>query len=183
MSPPNSFLTKNIVISCIIIFSLVACQNGGNNQYSEIEEKLDTLLKEQNIDISQKVNAEDAQQVEGAEELTNITISIMESISKGNVEKAFDIMRKYSPLPEMEFNTARDQTIQQLKLTKPRFGNYIDYEFISSKVIGKSIIRHECIVKCENHILRWEFFYYKPKNKWFLNSFKWDDQIRIIQDV
>ena len=67
-------------------------------------------------------------------------------------------------------------------MIKPRFGEFIGYEFINSEKIGKSIIRHDCIVKCQNHIIRWEFFYYKPEDKWFLNTFKWDDRIQLIKN-
>ncbi|WPD24970.1 MAG: hypothetical protein SD837_10465 [Candidatus Electrothrix scaldis] len=166
-----------ILFGCILLLS--GCDN--DRQLNELKCKIDAWEKNRGADINRKITADAAAQVEFEGELVELSTSIIKAVSDNNVPMALDIIEKYSPLPEEEFKLVRQLTIEQLNMIKPRFGEYVGYEFINSKKIGTAIVRHDCIVKCQNHILRWEFFYYKPKDKWFLNTFKWDDQIRAIQ--
>jgi hypothetical protein len=32
----------------------------------------------------------------------------------------------------------------------------------------------------ENHGLRWQFIFYKPRNEWLLDNIQWDDQISLL---
>lgn len=175
-----------IRLSVLAIFGLLlplllsSCDDS-KNDISELEKKIDSLLEERNIDLTQAVNSANAEQITEETELVTISTSIIEQVSRDKVSDAFDIMKKYSPLPEPEFNTIKEKTLEQFHMIKPRFGEFVGYEFIGSEKIGASLIRHDCIVKCENHVLRWEFYYYKPREKWFLNTFKWDDNIRLIK--
>lgn len=175
--------TTTYFLSILFIsFLLFGCDKTNDERNcSEVEDRLAQLMKEKNIDPDIPIKIEDAEQVEDERVLKDISISIIKTISEDKVSEAFDIMQKYSPLPSQEFEKAKEQSVKQLDFVKPRFGEYIGYEFISSSKVGDSIIKHNCIVKCEIFIIRWEFIYYKPKDKWIMTNFKWDDQIRLLK--
>ncbi len=177
-------MTKAISFFVIFLASTIFLTGCNNNQedISSLDKKLDTLLKEKGINLNTVVKSESAEQVGDEAKLIEISTSVVNEVSQGKLFEAFDIIKKHSPLPESEFKVVKEQAKKQFEVIKPRFGDFIGYEFINSKKIGNSIIRHDYIVKCENHVIRWEFIYYKPKDKWFLNSFKWDDQIGLINN-
>lgn len=169
-----------LVLLFFLISTLFACDSNTSSKEGP-EGSIEKIFQERNIDLSTKIDTKDAINFEQIDELKQISTSIIKSHSEGDLENLFNILQKYSPLPEVEFQMAREKSITQLESIRPRFGDYIGYEFINSERVGDSIIRHDCIVKCQNHIIRWEFYYYKPQDKWFLNSFKWDDQIGRIR--
>jgi hypothetical protein len=104
--------------------------------------------------------------------------SILDKVVQNDIDGAFIELAKYSPLPRNELDDLKDQTIRQLNAVRPRFGKYLGHELIKTESSGTSIKRYTYIVKCENHILRWRFIFYKPSTKWFINTFNWDDNIR-----
>ena len=58
-----------------------------------------------------------------------------------------------------------------------RFGKPLGYELVATERIGNSFVRYVYLQKFENHALRWVFGYYKPKDSWLTNAFKFDDQL------
>ena len=101
----------------------------------------------------------------------------MEKIAVGDIEKAFDTIRPYFPIPESEFSTLKMQTIKQRGLIGPRFGESLGCELIKEEAVNEVIVRYTFIEKFEIHVLRWVFTLYKPNDKWLINSLVWDDEI------
>lgn len=103
---------------------------------------------------------------------------ILDTMHTSGVSAAFSHIRKISPLIPSELDEVEQTTESQINAFKPRFGDIIGYERVSSRHIGSSVAECVYILKFENHILRWRFYFYKPEDKWFLNSFNWDDRIQ-----
>ena len=118
------------------------------------------------------------------DELRAFADQIVAAAADGRVADAFALMRPRMPLSEEEINAAEELTVRQLKMVAPRYGDAVGYEFIRSDVAGESLVKLLYIVKYEKHIVRWEFIFYRPHDKWMLNNFKWDDQaIRLFPAI
>ncbi len=104
--------------------------------------------------------------------------SILNALCEKGVKAAFKEIREISPLPSSELDGMEKSTQEQLSLIEPRYGKILGYEKVIINLKGKSVMECVYIVKCETHIIRWRFFFYKPKDKWFLNTFFWDDKIQ-----
>lgn len=114
----------------------------------------------------------------GQEAILKECDAILASLQTSGVRAAFKKIRELSPLPDSELEPMQKQTAQQLATVKPRFGKIIGFERVRVEAKGQSVLECIYITKFERHILRWRFYFYKPKDKWFLNTFFWDDKIQ-----
>ena len=101
----------------------------------------------------------------------------LKALQEDGVRAAFAKMREVSPLPASEFDALEAMTEQQLDTVRPRFGEIIGYERVSVRKLSASVIECIYLAKFERHALRWRFYFYRPRDKWLLNSVKWDDKI------
>ena len=116
--------------------------------------------------------------LESKDAAKKLTDQIMIKVASGDIEGGFLLMKPYLIIPESEFNVVVEQTKLQLPAIQGRFGKTLGYEFISEKVVGKSLLKIVQIQKFEKHIMRWNFIFYSPDGKWVLNTFNFDDNIR-----
>lgn len=63
---------------------------------------------------------------------------------------------------------------EKLKLLSSQIGNYNGAEFIAKASLGQSFSTYIYMAKYDRQPLRFTFEFYKPKDKWFLNSFSYD---------
>lgn len=96
---------------------------------------------------------------------------------EGDIEKAFDMIGKEWPFSISEIQSLESSTIKQLDSVKGRYGKILGYELIKEEKIKESFLKYTYIMKYEKHIIRWKFIFYKPEDKWLLNSFNFDDSI------
>ena len=54
------------------------------------------------------------------------------------------------------------------------------FDAADEKKVGEIGIRYVYIENRANHIIRWQFVFYKPVDTWKLNAFLWDDEIAKI---
>ena len=95
--------------------------------------------------------------------------------SKNEIDKSFDVLKPFWPMPVAELDNLAYQTKTQLKMVSNRFGNAIGTDYIKSQKAGKSFYKHTYIVKYEKHAIRYMCLFYKPKDAWVVNSVIWDD--------
>jgi hypothetical protein len=103
--------------------------------------------------------------------------SFIQLLDRSKFDEAFLILKPYWPLPENEIATLQMQTVTQLNTIAPRFGEIVGSEFVSKKVVNDFIVRFNYVQKRQNHIIRWDFVFYKPKDSWLINSVRFDDSI------
>ena len=106
--------------------------------------------------------------------------AILAALHTSGVKAAFKKIRELSPVPDSELEPMEKQTAQQLAALEPRFGKIIGFERVRVEAKGQSVLECIYITKCERHILRWRFYFYRPKDKWFLNAFFWDNEIEVL---
>ncbi len=82
-------------------------------------------------------------------------------------------------------NPAMQQKAQALTLMKAQmpqvsalFGSYLGYELISKEKISTSLVRISVVEKRNLHPLTWEFYFYKPKEKWIVSQAVFVDQFQ-----
>ncbi len=120
--------------------------------------------------------------LESKDAAKKLTDQIMAKVASGDIEVGFLLMKPYLIIPESEFNVMVEQTKLQLPAIQGRFGKILGAEFISEKMVGKSLLKIVQIQKFEKHIMRWNFVFYSPNGKWVLNTFNFDDKIYSMFD-
>jgi hypothetical protein len=103
---------------------------------------------------------------------------IMTRLCRDGVEAAFEKIRSLSPLAPEELDKLETGTADQLAAIGPRFGKILGFEKVRTQKKSDSVMECVYLVKCERHILRWRFYFYRPQERWFLNSLTWDDNIK-----
>ena len=114
------------------------------------------------------------------EEAKALCDKFMKHISMSEVEKAFDAIEPYFPIPETELYTMEMQSIKQLSMAEKRFGQPIGYEFVKETSVGDTLIKIIYMEKFENTPVGWMFIFYKPKDKWVLNFFTRNDHTEVF---
>lgn len=105
---------------------------------------------------------------------------VMLDLSEGETSNAFDRIAKKWIMPMSEFQTIRSKVMRQKTMMRKRFGKPIGYEFVDSTMLAESLKHYVYILKHEKHITQWHFYFYKPKDKWLMNTFYFNDQIRSL---
>lgn len=107
------------------------------------------------------------------------TKSFSEKITKlffeQKISEATKELRKFWPIPENEVSSFEEKTIKYLNLISDRFGNPINYVKVKNELILDFAIRETYLIRYDNTAIRVIFTYYKTKNGWIVNAFKWDD--------
>jgi hypothetical protein len=110
-----------------------------------------------------------------AKDLAN---NVMTEIAKGNMEAGLKLTKPYLIVPEHEYFALIDQMKMQQPIIDQRFGKTISVEVAAIEEVGESLMLVLFLQKFEKHVLRWKFYFYKPRNEWVLNTFMFDDTIQ-----
>jgi hypothetical protein len=103
---------------------------------------------------------------------------VMKDVAAGRVDAALRSLKIYATVPAEEFGKIEEEIKFQLPGMEKRFGTTVGFEFISEKSVGKSLYSLNYLQKFEKHAVRWRFLFYKPGDKWLLNSFATDDNLQ-----
>ena len=123
------------------------------------------------------VNAEELKDQDAAEQLAK---AVMELVAKGETEKGVMLTKPYTIIPDHEFEGMLSALRMQAPMIEQRFGKTIGVELASVEEVGRSLMMVMYIQKFEKHLMRWKFYFYKPKNGWVLNTFNSDDKIQLM---
>ena len=104
----------------------------------------------------------------------------MRDVVEGEIEKAFDRVKPYFPIPQEQFANLVARTESQLSGSERDFGKMLEYKFVREERVKDFLIRFTFIIKHELTVTRWKFLYYRPKDRWLLNSLYWDDQVESL---
>ena len=107
-------------------------------------------------------------------ELSNRAASLL---AKDKTKEAVSLFKPYWPLPPTEIDMLILKIQNQTSMISSRFGKVVGFEFLKQQQVGKCFVRYIYILKYENHAMRWLFTFYKPQNKWLVNSVYFDDKL------
>ncbi len=110
-------------------------------------------------------------------EAKELAKNVMTEIGKGNMEAGVKLTKPYLVVPEHEFMALIDQMKMQQPMISQRFGKTISVEIAAIEEVGESLMLVLYLQKFDKHVLRWKFYFYKPRNEWVLNTFTFDDKI------
>jgi hypothetical protein len=99
---------------------------------------------------------------------------MLKFLPKDDLTGLFALMQKFMPLPKDEINKLRDTTIEQRKQIVAGYGSHLGNSFISECRRSEVLSRVIFIEKRVKMFVRWEFTFYKPRDKWQMSSFVWD---------
>ena len=106
--------------------------------------------------------------------------TFFQTIEKGQVSLAYDQLFVNSSIP-----ASKPQAVQLLKTQTQTalslYGNILGVEKIYEEKIGQSIIRLVYVLKLDVSPTSWEFYFYKPKNVWFLADITFNDQFNLLE--
>lgn len=98
------------------------------------------------------------------------------SIYAKNPSKALDYAfstNKYFEEKKLDIDTVKINLNEIIT----KLGNYSGYELINEKQVSTCYILKSFIVKYEKKPFRFTFLFYKPKENWKINNFKFDEYI------
>ena len=108
----------------------------------------------------------------------SLAASVMKKVSEGKTIEGVELVKNYLIVPSAEFEIMKNQIAMQSPMLDQRFGKTIDVELAEIEEVGDSLMLILYIQKYEKHLLRWKFYFYKPKNSWVLNTFNFDDNVQ-----
>ena len=100
----------------------------------------------------------------------------MQNMVEGEIEQAFSLIEPHFPISRQQFENLMENTKTQLQGSQGDFGNTLGYKFVREERVKDFLVRFTFVLKHEFIFTKWRFIYYKPSEKWLLNSLNWDDQ-------
>ena len=94
--------------------------------------------------------------------------------------EGYNIFLPYWPFEKSEMQAMIYETQKQWPTVTNRFGKSIGFEYIKTQRAGKSMIKHLYIQKFTYHAIRWKFTFYKPADKWLVNTVGWDNEVEAL---
>lgn len=100
-------------------------------------------------------------------------------IAAGKTSEAIDNL--YSSNPAMS-QKQQELTVlkQQMGTVNSLYGRFIGSEIVHYEELSPSLIRIVQVAKHELHPILWEFYFYKPNDKWIISQGLFVDQFQII---
>jgi hypothetical protein len=82
-------------------------------------------------------------------------------------------------------NIARDKgqgsaIRKQTEAALPPLGKVLGFDLIREEPFGTSLVRLVYLLKSERHLTAWEFYFYKPKNAWFVAEVNFSDKFYLL---
>jgi hypothetical protein len=99
----------------------------------------------------------------------SIVSTFFYSIGEGNYNQAVESLISESPNLKND-STHMNQLTNVLKAAHTKNGVYCGYELIEKEQVSESFINYSYFIKFMNNPVRIEFSFYKPREKWQVNS-------------
>jgi hypothetical protein len=112
-----------------------------------------------------------------ARKVSDLAVSLFR---EEKIVEGYGILKPYWPLPPVEIDNLANQTNMQWPMVRQRFGAAVGTEFVRERKVGESIAEYVYLQKFQHHAIRWVFIFYKPQDRWFMNSVSFDDNIRSL---
>ncbi len=176
-------MNKVYPLLCIAAL-LLGC--GKPNDVAELEAARKVISDSRKLmmykDLTSTINPITEEQIQDAEEIRGTCEEIMSHMGKGDFDSGFEVIKKHTWLPEKEINNALEGSKPQLELLSNRFGEFIGHEFVSEEFVSPSLANYVYLAKCRNHVLVFNFTFYKATDNWTLNNFYWNDNLNALVD-
>lgn len=102
------------------------------------------------------------------------------ALTAGETDKAYDQLFTGSEVGSQSMRV--DATKRQTAANLPLYGKPLGYKLVIDKTFGTSVVRLLNVLKMEKHPIVWEFFFYRPKDKWFVANVRFNDEFIGLRD-
>ena len=110
-------------------------------------------------------------------EAQTLAETVVAQFSENNIERAFSLLEPHLKIDTANLEQQKKSIIAQRAAITERYGISLGYEFVKEDRVKSFLSRYVFVEKFESEAIRWIFIFYKPKNKWMLRQFYWDDRI------
>lgn len=105
----------------------------------------------------------------------NLSVEVVALFADNKITKAVNLLVPYWPISDGEVEDFTTKTIKYFNIFDQNYGKPIGTVKIKNEKIGEIALRETYFIQFEYTAVRLIFTYYKGKEGWILNSFKWDD--------
>jgi hypothetical protein len=112
-----------------------------------------------------------------AEAARKVSDETMQLIADGKAATAMKQLQAHSALPAGAFSTFRQQAIATASQTKRLYGEVIGCDLVRVAKPTAYLCRCTYLLKYETRVLRWDYTFYRPKEKWLLTNVSFSDQM------
>jgi hypothetical protein len=106
------------------------------------------------------------------------TDKAMQMIGSGDTAGGIDeISKSHTVVSKDDLNELRAKSIKHANMLEEIVGKTIGHEYIGVTSFGESFMKLTYLQKREKHAVVWNFYFYKPKEKWILNTFNYSDRV------
>lgn len=105
-----------------------------------------------------------------------ITRKFFELYKKGDTDQSLDFLFSNAPYAN-EIADGIEDVKRQLKKQTAQMGKYYGAELLTTRTAGPNVIMFTYLVRYDKQPLTFNIMYYKPDNKWQMQSFKYDSSI------
>lgn len=109
-------------------------------------------------------------------EVKSVTDAVMDKVAKGDLAGGLNTFKSLTIIPPAEFDAMVGQAVMQMPVMTSRYGATLDQEFIKEARIGNSLAELVYIHRFDKHAMRWQFYLYRGKDGWVINTFHFDDR-------
>lgn len=103
--------------------------------------------------------------------------SFFSDFSKGKSNEAIDGLYSSNPAMQQKLQ-ALAALKQQMAMVSGLYGPFIGVEMVHNEQLSPSLARLVYIAKHELHPISWEFYFYKPNDKWIISQAVFGDQFQ-----
>jgi hypothetical protein len=112
--------------------------------------------------------------------MKKFTDDFMEKVGKGDLTAAFDFLRPYVNMNNVDFDNAVNGSMQQRQKFALQYGPPMGHEFIRQRKVGEVLYRLQYIEIAKKQAVVWSFYFLKSGDTWRLDEFDWKDRLEVL---
>lgn len=98
----------------------------------------------------------------------------MSYIAADDISGFVALVKRKMPMPAADIEKVESTLKSQRKEVISKLGKNLGYVFVSECRRADTVLRLIYAEKREKNVLRWQFIFYKPRDKWQWSYFYWD---------
>lgn len=103
---------------------------------------------------------------------------LMKFVAADDIPGLFAHMATMSPIEKAQMDDSRENVLKQRKPLVSSLGPVLGFGFVSECRRGDFLSRVVYAEKRSKSVMRWEFIFYRVRDKWQLIYFYWDDKVK-----
>jgi hypothetical protein len=103
---------------------------------------------------------------------------LMKFVAADDMPGLFAHMSTMSTMDKAQLNDSRDNVLKQRKPLVSSLGTVVGFGFVSECRRGDFLSRLVYAEKRSKSVMRWQFIFYRVRDKWQLIYFYWDDKVK-----